>query len=452
MRYIFSKKSFLGLAIIGIVLYSIFHSIVVSILVLISCVMTLQGLLSIFMMIYAWNEPDGSPKNKSPLTYEKPAVSFSAVIPLREENEVIYDTLHTISQINYPEELKEVIIVCHISDTLTIAEVQRVMKILSRNNFKLITYENGPINKPRALNVGLQHVSMGVVVIFDAEDEPHKDIFNIANTIIIRQKADVVQSGVQIMNVKSKWFSALNVLEYFFWYKSMLHYFGSLGVTPLGGNTVFIKKTWIDKVAGWDETVLTEDAEIGIRLSLLGAKTKIVYDEQHVTKEEAPISISELIKQRTRWNQGFMQIVAKFPSYGFQNRKQKIISLYIFAWQFIQCLFILYSLFSILLALFSTLPPFIVLFSIFPLYIFFIQQLFSIIALKEFAKAYNIKLSFWTGLIIAIMTYPYYFILVFCSIRAACRFIKKNSSWEKTVHLNKHRLITQDISFPVNIL
>jgi hypothetical protein len=44
----------------------------------------------------------------------------------------------------------------------------------------------------------------------------------------------VVQGGVQLMNYQSKWYSVLNVLEYFFWFKSRLHYHARLGMTPPG--------------------------------------------------------------------------------------------------------------------------------------------------------------------------------------------------------------------------
>ena len=63
-----------------------------------------------------------------------------------------------------------------------------------------------------------------MVTIFDAEDEPHPDIFNVVNTVMLREEAQVVQCGVQLMNYADRWFSALNVLEYFFWFKSRMHY------------------------------------------------------------------------------------------------------------------------------------------------------------------------------------------------------------------------------------
>jgi len=261
---------------------------------------------------------------------------------------------------------------------------------------------------------------------------------------MIEQGADVVQSGVQIMNYKSRWFSALNILEYFFWFKSVLHFFAQQGLVPLGGNTVFMKRPWVEKVGGWDESILTEDADMGIRLSIAGASMKVLYDERTVTKEEAPITIYEFIKQRTRWNQGFLQIAMKLQSYGFVNNKQKLICLYILGWHIIQSFFILYAFFSLFLAFFISLPPVVVLLSIVPLFLLFMQQIFSMVALFEFEQKYGFKPSVKTVAALVITTYPYYLLLGISSLRALIRILSHDSSWEKTTHINEHRMYSKN--------
>ena len=65
-----------------------------------------------------------------------------------------------------------------------------------------------------------------------------------------QEGVNVVQSGVQLMNYESNWYSTLNVLEYFFWFKSRLHYHARVGMTPLGGNTVFVRTDVLRAVGG----------------------------------------------------------------------------------------------------------------------------------------------------------------------------------------------------------
>ena len=84
--------------------------------------------------------------------------------------------------------------------------------------------------------------------------------------------AHVVQGGVQLMNYRSSWWSLRNVLEYFFWFPSRLHFHARSGFIPLGGNTVFVRTDLLRLVGGWDADCLAEDCELGVRLSAAGAR------------------------------------------------------------------------------------------------------------------------------------------------------------------------------------
>jgi cellulose synthase/poly-beta-1,6-N-acetylglucosamine synthase-like glycosyltransferase len=231
------------------------------------------------------------------------------LIPAKEEQAVIARTLQKISQINYPRELYEVFVVWDRSDDATIIETRRAMQVLEMRNGFTLTFGDTPVNKPHGLNKGLKYATKDHIVIFDAEDDVHPDVLNIANTLYGTTNTDVIQAGVQIVDYTSHWYSSHYVLEYYFWFKSRMHFHSSIKMVPLGGNTVFFKTALLREAGGWDETCLTEDAEIGIRLSSLDARIMATYDPRHVTKEETPPSIAQFIKQRTRWNQGFIQIL-----------------------------------------------------------------------------------------------------------------------------------------------
>src|SRR5258708_28654951 len=145
-------------------------------------------------------------------------------------------------------------------------------------NVSLVVFHDGPVNKPHALNCALPHAANDVITIFDAEDDLHSDIFNVVNTIMLDELVRIVQAGVQLMDLDSSWYSALNVLEYFFWFKSRLHYHARLGAIPLGGNTAFFDRALIANVGGWGGHNLTEDADLGPRLSAPHEPTPPVYD------------------------------------------------------------------------------------------------------------------------------------------------------------------------------
>ncbi|HVB62832.1 MAG TPA: glycosyltransferase, partial [Ktedonobacteraceae bacterium] len=278
---------------------------------LIIVAMTVQAIFNIRLRLFLWEEPDNAWSNHAPTVYREPRISFTIMLPARHEEAVYRETLQKVYNLNYPRRLVQIMAICREDDPGTIAEAQAKISELRDPNVQLVIFNDKPINKPHGLNLALQVARGDVVTIFDAEDEPHPEILNIINTIMLNEGVDVVQSGVQLMNHNTRWFCFLNVLEYFFWFKSSLHFFERLGMTPLGGNTVFVRRDLMEHLGGWDEKCLTEDADLGIRLSIEGARVRIVYDDEFVTREETPHTIEQFIKQRTRWNQGFIQILFK---------------------------------------------------------------------------------------------------------------------------------------------
>lgn len=73
-------------------------------------------------------------------------------------------------------------------------------------------------------------------------------------------------------------------------------------VIPLGGTTLFFRRSILEKLHGWDAHNVTEDADLGIRLARHGYVTELV---PTVTYEEANCRAWPWVKQRSRWLKGF---------------------------------------------------------------------------------------------------------------------------------------------------
>ncbi len=412
----------------------------------VSAFLFIHSSFTLFWMLYAWENPDNSERHKSPKVFEPPSISFTALIPARHESRVIEDTINAVANINYPEDLKETLILCREDDLSTIQIVRTCIQRIGRANVKLFTFDSPLINKPSALNHGLIGAKKDVVVIFDAEDNPHKDIYNIANTIMLRDKSDVLQSGVQLMNFRSHWFSPMNVLEYFFWFKSGMFFFNRIGKAfSLAGNTVFIKKNLLHVIGGWDENKLTEDADISPKLLSVGAKFSVVYDEAHTTHEETPRDIGSFIKQRTRWNQGFLQVVLCGVWKKAPTLKQRLTFLYIYLSPQVQTLLILYIPFALWVGLTQKLPIIFSIFTFLPFFLLLLQLVTYILGLYIFIKDYRLKGFYITAFFMLLTFIPYQIILTISSVRSLIRSIVGSESWEKTAHFNDHRVEQEPI-------
>jgi cellulose synthase/poly-beta-1,6-N-acetylglucosamine synthase-like glycosyltransferase len=285
-------------------------------------------------MIYTWDQPEADARARVPAVRVAPALSFTAIVPARHEEDVIQATIDRAAHTDYPARLVQVIVVCSADDTGTIDRAATTiarLRAAGRDNVELVVFDDGPVNKPHGLNAALAHARHGVVTIFDAEDEIQPEIFSIVNTIMVTERVRVVQAGVQLMNYDSNWYSTFNVLEYFFWFRSRLHYHAKHGAIPLGGNTVFFARDILEEIGGWDEANLTEDADIGLRVSAMGERVRVVYDDRYVTKEETPPTLRSFVRQRTRWNQGFMQTLRKGTWKQLPTRHQRFLAWYTLA-------------------------------------------------------------------------------------------------------------------------
>jgi len=407
-----------------------------------SLLLTIQSVYTLYIMLYTWDRPEASQMAKAPAHFRPPQKSFTVMLPARHEEDVIQTTIERVVQANYPKSLLEVVVICSVDDTGTIAKAQQKVAQLHRQgmtNVHVLAFKNQPINKPHGLNVGLRHTQNEVVTIFDAEDDIHPDIFNVINTVLLDDPVAVVQSGVQLMDYQSKWYSVLNVLEYFFWFKSRLHYHARLGMTPLGGNTVFFTREVLQRVGGWDEYDLTEDADIGIRISVLGERMRVVYDDRYVTREETPPTLSQFIKQRTRWSQGFLQTLFKGEWRHLPRLGQRVLAIYTLGFPAVQAALGIYILVSLLTLFIVKTPVLAAILLDLPFYLLAAHFMLSVIGLFEFTKAHKLKPTWKTLVIMALGYLPYQGVLAYASVRATLRQVRGINNWEKTQHVGAHR-------------
>jgi cellulose synthase/poly-beta-1,6-N-acetylglucosamine synthase-like glycosyltransferase len=407
-----------------------------------SLILTVQALYSAALSLYAWEDEERRIEGSAPETFDPAKHSFTILLPARSEEQVIADTIQRMVDLNYPRELVQILIVIESGDDATIGEVNRKLEELQRagiGHARLITFDDPPINKPHGLNVGLREATGDIVTIFDAEDEPHPDILNVVNTVTVREGAPVTQCGVQLMNYEDHWFSALNVLEYFFWFKSRLHYHATRRVIPLGGNTVFIKRDLLLELGGWDQNCLTEDADLGIRLSAMRIPIRMVYDDRYVTKEETPHTVREFVKQRTRWDQGFYQVLLKGEWRKLPTRTERRLALYTLAFPLMQALMMLYVPVTLYTIFYVNVPVPVAMLATLPLYMVTIQYLISVLGLYEFASAHGLKPSVFAAIKMFFVYLPYQWLLGYAALRAVFRQLSGDNSWDKTTHMGSHR-------------
>jgi glycosyltransferase XagB len=160
--------------------------------------------------------------------------------------------------------------------------------------------------KPRALNFALDFCRGSIVGVYDAEDAPEPD--QIARVVDGFAKADAktvcLQGALDFYNPGTNWLARAFTLEYASWFRAMLPGLDRLRLPlPLGGTTLFFRRAALETLGGWDACNVTEDADLGLRLTRAGYRTAIL---PTTTMEEANCRALPWVKQRSRWVKGYM--------------------------------------------------------------------------------------------------------------------------------------------------
>jgi cellulose synthase/poly-beta-1,6-N-acetylglucosamine synthase-like glycosyltransferase len=413
------------------------------IVVAIALLLFAQSLFSLYLMLYSWEHPERLKQSSGPKVFQPPQLSFTVLLPARHEEAVIFETIKRVWAAHYPHEFLEIAVICHVSDEATIAEAERAIAAIGSPRVRVETFASAPINKPHGLNVGLRYTSNQVVTVFDAEDDIDPDIFNVVNTIMLEEGHGIVQAGVQLMNFRDHWFAIHNALEYFFWFKSRLHFHARVGMIPLGGNTMFIRRPLLEHVGGWDQNCLTEDADLGLRLSALGESIRVVYDAKHITREETPDTVGQFVRQRTRWHQGFLQVLRKASWRKLANRRQQLLALYTLTYPLFQALLTLLWPVMIPMIVWLKLSVPATILSFLPLYALLFQFLTSLVGAWLFTREYRLTFPFLLPIAMTVTFLPFQLLLGISAVRAIWREAHNQNNWEKTRHLGAHRKVAR---------
>jgi len=174
--------------------------------------------------------------------------------------------------------------------------------------FDLVVVPEADImTKPRACNYGLLRAAGEYCVIFDAEDDPEPDQLKKAVIAFQRLNSGVVclQSRLNFYNPKVNLLTRFFSLEYSYWFDCYLEGLDKVGAPlPLGGTSNHFRTNRLRDLGGWDPYNMTEDADLGVRISRRGLRTAML---NSYTFEEANSKLWNWIRQRSRWNKGYIQ-------------------------------------------------------------------------------------------------------------------------------------------------
>jgi glycosyltransferase XagB len=394
------------------------------------------SLTTLYVATYAWWQPGARKATAYPELDGEDGLSFSLIMPCRHETEpVMRATLQRL--LVQSHQRVEVLISTGHDDPETIAIAE---KLAAENPDRVrvsIDYSEGK-NKPKQLNTTLAMCRNEIVGVFDAESIAAPDLIRNIDNSFRTTGADAVQGAVQLINYRDTWFSLRNCLEYFIWFSSRLHLHAKLGFIPLGGNTVFVRRSLLNEIGGWDEECLAEDCELGVRLSTLHHRIVVAYSPDLVTREETPETVRALVKQRTRWSLGFMQVYSKGLWKKLPSFRERATAWWTLTQQHLMALTGIAVPLSLALAIWGKFPLPVTMIAFLPLISVIATVALEACMFREFGKDHGFRLRFRDYAVLVLSTPFYQLLLAFAALRAYVKFRGGDFRWEKTAHSGSH--------------
>ena len=245
-------------------------------------------------------------RHKQPIKKNRIAILIAA----RNEEKVIGELLHSISEQDYDKELLRTIVIADNCTDKT-AEIARAQ---GATVFERFNREN--IGKGYALDFAISELrkvgewkNIDGIIVLDAD--------NLLTTNYVTEMNKTVSDGYESFtsyststNYGDNWISA----GYGLWYireSKFLHYARMLlhSSCAISGTGFFVSRKILDKFNGWKFYLLTEDIEFSIFAIINGVKIGCCIDAE--LYDEQPITFKQSYKQRLRWSKGFFQVWQK---------------------------------------------------------------------------------------------------------------------------------------------
>lgn len=236
--------------------------------------------------------------------------TVSILLPAHNEEHVIGSLLMRMTELTYPKNKLQVIMINDASSDKTgqigdrYSRKYPFLKVLHRDK------KTGGKGKAAAMNAGFRISTGEIVLCFDADYTPPKDIVE----KLVREFADsrvgAVMGRPVAQNEPQNIVTRLVALERISGYRVDQKARDDLGLIPQFGGTVGgYRRCIMERLGGLDESMLTEDTDLTFEVYLAGYKIRYVDDAE--CYEEVVDNWRAYWRQRHRWARGHMQVCFK---------------------------------------------------------------------------------------------------------------------------------------------
>lgn len=238
---------------------------------------------------------------KKTVRHPKRYPSVSMIVPCFNEEKTLAGTVESLLAMDYPKDKLEILIVDDGSKDRT----QQIGETLAAQHSQVQFFRKENGGKWTALNFGIPRSKGELIGCLDADSFVAEDaLLEVVKKFEDSPKADAMVPAMKVLGPKNL-LELMQSAEYTFgiFVKKTFDNLAAISVLP--GPFSIYRRSVFDTVGLFRHAHNTEDMEMAFRmhanhLHIENAHTAIVYTK-------VPNTLRKLLKQRTRWSQGFLQ-------------------------------------------------------------------------------------------------------------------------------------------------
>ncbi|MDO4477459.1 MAG: glycosyltransferase [Lachnospiraceae bacterium] len=234
----------------------------------------------------------------------------TVVIPMHNEEAVLDNVIESLLKCDYDWDRLEII---PINDHSTDRTGEMLRAYHARYPFIRPLHRYGDDilrGKPAGLNDAIALATGEVIIVFDADYRPSRNLLKKLATPFTDPEVGAVMGRVIPLNANHNLLTCLLNLERTGGYQVDQQARYNMGLVPQYGGTVGgFRRSVIVAEGGFDTKILAEDTELTYRLYTTG--WTVVYDNSAECYEEAPETWAVRAKQIRRWARGHNEVMFK---------------------------------------------------------------------------------------------------------------------------------------------
>ncbi|OPY29528.1 MAG: N-glycosyltransferase [Methanocella sp. PtaU1.Bin125] len=276
----------------------------------------ITGIIALIALFFAVGLAIQSRRVRAPVVDDADLLPVTIIIPVLNEERVLEACVGSILASNFPMNKLEIIIAYEKPPKCSDSTPQIAQRLAGKYpNVRAIANEGAHVGtKAGACNICLPDAKGNVIGLYDADHVVHPDAIRRASAqFTMDSKLGCIGGKLLVRNMDYNLFTFIIGNEYTV-INNFSRFFSEMitGAHLIYGSNVFISKSALDAIGGFDEKSLTEDSDLGMKL--INKSYRMIVDYTIESYEQPAVNWHDWWSQRVRWTRGSVDTLKKYMS------------------------------------------------------------------------------------------------------------------------------------------